>query len=190
MSAVLWTRQKTEGLMDTLDKISGVVIIVLTISSLVLSISHKGEAMPDRNIQQRGIAAQSSPANGEIDSKVKLARNLLASDNPGKAEVLIQELIQKYPYEGEPHMLMGDMLMRKQEPIKAMHEYKEAIDLNIDYLDKKTALFQGKKLKRAVGEAMVEIDRRIKLNPEDEFMKSEKKTIYYLYRKIAGGCGS
>ncbi|MDA8421814.1 MAG: hypothetical protein M0Z89_00575 [Nitrospiraceae bacterium] len=175
--------------MDTLDKISIMAIIVLAVSSLVLIIQHKSEARSDRNSQMRSTAAELSPSNDEIDSKAKLARNLLNSDSPGKAEGLLRELIQTYPYEGEPHMLMGDMLMRKQEPINAMHEYKEAIDLNIDYLDKKTPLFQGKKLKIAVGEALAEIDRRIKQNPEDESMKNEKRTIYYLYRKIAGGCG-
>ena len=85
-------------------------------------------------------------------------------------------------------MMMGNILMRKQEPIKAMREYKEAIDLNPDYLDKKTPLFQGKKLKIAAGEALAEIEKRIKADPKDEAAKNEKKTIYYLYRKIAGGC--
>jgi len=176
--------------MDRLDKISFLAIIVLTVSSLVLIIRHNGEARPDRNRQMRSTAALPSPVSGGIDAKVRLARNLLGSDNPGKAEGLLSELIQTYPYEGEPHMLMGDMFMRRQEPIRAMHEYKEAIDLNIDYLDRKTPQFQGKKLKTAVGEALAEIEKRIKINPEDESMKREKSTIYYLYRKIAGGCGS
>ena len=189
MSAVLRTRQGAEILMDALDKISVVAIIALTISSLLLIISHKGEAMPARKIQQRGADALPFPATGEIDAKVRMARNLLNSDSSGKAEALIQELIQKYPFDGEPHMLVGDLLMRQQEPIKAMHAYKDAIDLNIDYLDKKTPLFQGKKLKIAVEEALTVIEKRIELNPEDESIKSEKKTIYYLYRKIGGGCG-
>jgi hypothetical protein len=44
-------------------------------------------------------------------------------------------------------------------------------------------------LKIAVGEALAEIEKRKKLNPRDESMQSERKTIYYLYRRIAGSCG-
>ena len=188
MSAVLRTGQGEEVLMDALDKTSVVAIIVLCVSSIVLISGHKGEARLDRNTIQRGSETVFTANNEELKAKVKQATNLQDSDNPAKAEGLLQELILSYPYEGEPHMMMGNILMRKQEPIKAMREYKEAIDLNPDYLDKKTPLFQGKKLKIAAGEALAEIEKRIKADPKDEAAKNEKKTIYYLYRKIAGGC--
>jgi hypothetical protein len=86
-------------------------------------------------------------------------------------------------------MLGGDLLMRKQDPVRAMYEYKQAVDLNPDYLDKKTPLFQGKKLKVSVSEALTEIEGRIRKSPGDESLKREKKEIYYFYRRIAGSCG-
>jgi tetratricopeptide (TPR) repeat protein len=147
-----------------------------------------GEARPERQVQQRMGIADVPVVRGELDSRVSLIKNLMESDNFSKAETLLKELIQQYPYAGEPHMLMGDLFMRRQEPVKAVFEYKEAADLNPDYLDKKTPLFQGKKLKTAVKEALAEIDRRIGLNPADESMKSDRKIIYYLQRRIAGSC--
>ncbi len=174
--------------MDWLDRISIWVIVLLIIASVALIAGHFGEAMPERNIQQKMPVADNPALNGEIESKVKLIRNLMESDNLGKAEIMGKELIQKYPYEGHLHMVMGDILMRRQDPVKALFEYKEAIELNPDYLDKKTPLFQGKKLKTAVGEAMSEIEKKIKLNPDDESMKTDRKVIYYLQRKIAGSC--
>lgn len=174
--------------MDRLDRVSIWAIVILIISSFALISGHRGEARPDRNVQQRIAATDYSVVNGEIDNKVKLIKNLLEADNLNKAEILIKELIQKYPYEGEPRMLMGDILMRRQEPVKATLEYKEAIDLNPDYLDKTTPLFQGKKLKIAVREALAEIEKRIRLNLKDESMKSDRKIIYYLQRRIAGSC--
>ena len=86
-------------------------------------------------------------------------------------------------------MLMGDIYIRRQELIKAVLEYKEAVDLNPDYLDKKTPLFQGKKLKGAVKEALDEIEKKIKANNDDEAMRQNRKVIYYLQRRIAGSCG-
>ncbi len=174
--------------MDRLDRISVWAIAVLMIGSFALITGHMGEAKPDRNTLQRTAAVNPSVVNVEIENNSKAIKNLMEAGNPGKAEAMIKELVQKYPYEGEPHMLMGDILMRRQDPVRAMMEYKEAIDLNPDYLDKKTSLFQGKKLKAAVNEALSEIERRIRSNPGDESMKRDRKIIYYLQRRIAGSC--
>ncbi|HWR57260.1 MAG TPA: hypothetical protein VN328_00105 [Thermodesulfovibrionales bacterium] len=173
--------------MDRLDRISIWVIVLLIVSSFALISRHMGEARPDRSLQQRR-AADYSTVNAEVDNRVKQIKNVIEAGSLNKAEIMIRELMQKYPYEGGPRMLMGDILMRRQEPVKAMFEYKEGIDLNPDYLDKKTPLFQGKKLKIVVGEALTEIEKKIKLSPGDESLRSDRKTIYYLQRKIAGSC--
>ena len=173
--------------MDWLDRISIWSIVILIISSFALISSHMGEARPERYVQQR--QATDNPANNsELNSKVKLIKNLTDADSFDKAEVLLKELIQKYPYEGEPHMLMGDIFMRRQDPVNAMFQYKEAVDLNPDYLDKKTPLFQGKKMKIAVNEAMGDIERGLRKDPADESLKKKRKIIYYLQRRIAGSC--
>lgn len=174
--------------MDRLDRISIWAIVALIISSFALMSRHMGEARPDRSSQQKGASSGYAAANVELGGRVKQIRNMIEGDNLGKAEAMTIELTQKYPYEGEPRMLMGDILMRKQEAVRAMLEYREAIDLNPDYLDKKTSLFQGKKLKIAVGEALAEIERKMKLSPGDESLRADRKVIYYLQRKIAGSC--
>lgn len=174
--------------MDTIDRVSIWAIVILIISSFALITGHMGEARLERKVQQRMGITDVPVVRGELDSRVNLIKNLMEADNFSKAETLLKELIQQYPYAGEPHMLMGDLFMRRQEPVKAVFEYKEATDLNPDYLDKKTPLFQGKKLKTAVKEALAEIDRRIGLNPADASMRSDRKIIYYLQRRIAGSC--
>lgn len=175
--------------MDRLDKISVAAIAVLLAGSVLLILSHRGEQKRERTNQHRIASAEDPAAAAQLDKPVKLVKNLIEADSLAQAEALIRELMHKYPYQGEPHMLMGDVFMRRQEPLKAMHEYKQAIDLNPDYLDKKTPLFQGKKLKVAVGEALGEIEKQLRVSPEDGSLKSEKKLIYYLYRRIAGSCG-
>ncbi len=174
--------------MDRLDRLSIWAIVILIICSFALISRHMGEARPDRHMQQRRAAPDYSASNAAIEGRVKQIRSMIAADSLNKAEIMIMELMQQYPYEGEPRMLMGDILMRRQEPVKAMLEYKEAIGLNPDYLDRKTPFFQGKKLKIAVGEALAEIENRMKLSPGDETLKGNRKIIYYLQRKIAGSC--
>ena len=175
--------------MDTLDRISIWVIVILIITSFVLTGGHRGEAKPGNKQQQRVTAANYSVINVEVKNKVKVARNLMESNNLDKAEILVRELIEKFPYEGAPRMVMGDILMRRQEQIRAMPEYKASFELNPDYLDKKTDMFQGKKLKVAVNEALSVVENTIKANPDDKTMKQNRKLIYYLKRRIAGSCG-
>jgi Flp pilus assembly protein TadD len=173
--------------MDWFDRISIGAVAALSVGALVLVQCHRGEVKPDRDLQQRPPVADAA-ANGELPNNVRLIKNLIEAGNLSKAENMIRGLKQKFRYQGELSMLMGDILMRKQQPVMAMHEYKEAIDLNPDYLDKKTPLFQGKKMKIAVGEALAEIENLNRLNPDDASLKQEKKVIYYLYRRIAGSC--
>lgn len=173
--------------MDWFDRISIGAVTALSVGALVLVQGHRGEVKPDQKQQQRAPVADAA-ADGALVTNVRMIKNLIESGNLSQAESMIRELKQKFGYQGELSMLMGDVLMRKQQPIMAMHEYKEAIDLNPDYLDKKTPLFQGKKMKIAVGEALAEIENRSRQNPDDTALKHEKKVIYYLYRRIAGSC--
>ena len=175
--------------MDRFDRISIGVVLVLVLGSGALIYGHRGDAKRDRSAQQRMQAANPAVSSGTLDNSVRLARNLIEAGNLSQAETLVRDLKKGNPYQAELSMLMGDLLMRRQDPVGAMHEYKEAIELNPDYLDKKTPLFQGKKLKVAVGEAKTEIENRLRQDPENGSLKQEKRTIYYLYRKIAGSCG-
>ena len=173
--------------MDRLDKFSVCAMIILLISSLALISNHRGEAKSDQNNREK-VSPNNPIVNSVLGHKVKEIKDLIEAGNLNKAEMFTNLLIKKYPYEGDPRILMGDIFMRKQEPIMAALEYKEAVDLNPDYLDKKTPIFQGKKIEVAVKDAIAEIERKIDKNPEDESMKRYRKNVYYLQRRIAGGC--
>jgi tetratricopeptide (TPR) repeat protein len=173
--------------MDWLDRISIWAIVILIIGSFALISGHMGEARPERNTPQRTLSPEVA-ASREVAAQVTLIRNIMEAGNLGKAEPMAKELIQKHPYEGEARMVLGDIYMRKQQAVRGVLEYREAIDLNPDYLDKKTPLFQGKKLKVAVREALTEIEEGLRRNPADESLKKGRKALYYLQRRIAGSC--
>ena len=172
--------------MDALDKISIAVVIVLVAVLIVLGMDYQGKAAGDiertaaLKMNMAGISA--IPA-----STIKVLKDLIASDNVKKAEELINDLLEKYPYDGEPHFLMGDIMMRKQNPVAALYSYKEAVDLNPDYVDKKAPKFQGRKIKVAIEESKESI--RAAQNSGSSEIKKAKNTMYYLLRKLAGSCG-
>ena len=173
--------------MDNLDKYSAISIVSLIMLSTVLFFYQvsSGEA-DNRNLT---VARQYAPPNPELAKKVQIASALIENNNLDKADALIEELVSQFPYSGSPYMMLGDLRIRQQATIEAMLAYKEAVDLNPDYLDKKAPDFQGKKIKNTVNEARHLIDVGLNKNSSDEDLRSHRKTVYYMLRKIAGSCG-
>ena len=128
--------------------------------------------------------------NPEARSQAEAARKLLAADNLKAAEKFIDTLIEKHPVYSEGFMLRGDLYLRKNDAIKSMQAYRQAISLNSDYLDKKTSVYQGKKIKNMVTEAQEKIKTALAANPDDSEMKKARKDVYYMLRRLAGSCGS
>lgn len=124
-----------------------------------------------------------------LEKKISLAKTLLADGNLEQAEKLLAELTLAYPFEGVPFLLQGDVHLYRQDPLGAMLEYRKAVDLNPDFLDKKAALFQGKKIKKTVEEARAAIESGLAAKPDDAALIAARTVYYYMLRKIAGSCG-
>ncbi|MBU0728668.1 MAG: hypothetical protein KKE17_10510 [Proteobacteria bacterium] len=174
--------------MDKLDKVSSIIIIFLILwggflTAREISSPRKADAARD---QQKALANFYNP---ELSNKLKVAGNLLINNSLDKAEELIKSLVADFPYDGRPHMLFADLYMRKFQPISAMYEFQNGVDLNPDFLDKKTALFQGKKIRVSLEEAKAAIDKIQNEDAANPDMKQHRKTYYYMKRKIAGSCG-
>ena len=172
--------------MDKLDKLSllAIIILIMSASSLVAFYANGSQALDQSVVRQ-----QVRVFDPELDRKVKIAKDLLENNNLQKAEELATNLISEYPYDGAPYMVIGDIHLRKQNPVAAMDSYRNGIDLNPDYLDKKTKVFQGKKIKATVLEAKAAIDKELKVDSGNGDLRQKRKTVYYMLRRIAGSCG-
>ncbi|MHB8789397.1 MAG: hypothetical protein ACYDBT_05900 [Desulfobulbaceae bacterium] len=174
--------------MDKFDRLTAFFVIGLSCYASVLLVTANGQSQA-KEVEKRSQEAQQYVLTPELDSKILAAKNLLAQDNLEKSEALLTALLSEFPYEGELHMLQGDLLMRRQEPIAAMYAYREAISLNPDFLDKKTRQFQGRKIKNTVEEALAAIESGLQSNPADRQLRNDQKIVYYMKRKLAGSCG-
>ncbi|MBI5739248.1 MAG: hypothetical protein HZA16_00890 [Nitrospirae bacterium] len=174
--------------MDKLDKLSIVFILIFIAALAVVSAEYRSG--PEKNIKRSSTRpGNTTAAGGLAEEETRTLKRLIEANNIQKAEALIKELTGKYPYDGELHMLMGDVMMRRQDAVGAVYEYREAVDLNPDYLDKKTSLFQGRKIKIAVEEAKLKINETLSNRPDDPYMKTAKKNTRYLIKKLAASCG-
>lgn len=172
--------------MDKLDKLSLLAIVILVVSATFLVVVYANETLDQ---EQYVVRQQVRPYNPVLDKKVRVAKDLLANNNLLKAEELATSLISEYPYDGDPYMVLGDLQLRRQAPVAAMESYRNGIDLNPDYLDKKTEVFQGKKIKATVLEAKNIIEADLKANPGNSDLRQKRKTVYYMLRRLAGSCG-
>ncbi len=174
--------------MDRLDTISAAFIVILACIAVFLIVHQVTHPEPEQEwAAKKGEAVRI--INPEFDQKVKVAKNLIENNNLDDSEKLLNDLIAGFPYDGRPYILRGDLFMRKQLPIDAMLEYKKGVDLNPDFLDKKTKLFQGKKIKITMQEAKTAIFSGLERDPANEQLRQHRKTLYYMLRKIAGSCG-
>lgn len=173
--------------MDKLDKIAIATIVALLTWALILVVYFPGTGPNKGGHSKRQVAAQQY-LDPNLAKKIKLVNDLLASGSIKKAGMLADEMIKKYPFEGMPYMLKGDFLLHKQDSLGAMRQYKEAVDLNPDFLDKNTKVFQGKKIKKTVAEAQDLIEKATDAGSTDPTLRENKKLLYYMLRKIAGGC--
>ena len=173
--------------MDKLDKLTIFITVVMIIYAAGLLVRANGASQAEQKVSvQRTNQVIVNPL---LDKEIEVAKTLLIQENLVKSEELVNTLIKEHPYEGKLYMLKGDILMRHQKPIAAMYEYREAISLNPDFLDKKTQLFQGKKIKITVEEAMAAIESGLQENPGDGKLKDDRQIVYFMKRKLAGSCG-
>lgn len=175
--------------LDRLDRLSLAVLLVLLLAAVGLMVFHPGDTvLPARRLASNHQAAVL--ASPEFSKKMARAASILNGGDPALAGKLIDLMIADYPYEGGPHMLKGDLLLRGQQPIGAMLEYRLGVDLNPDYLDKKMPdVFQGKKVKNTLEEARKAIDDGLRRKPADPALRQQREVLYYMLRKVAGSCG-
>lgn len=174
--------------LDRFDKQVIAVVGVIVVAGALILASHSGRARPAGGIgtDSRQAVLIISP---EFDNKLEVAKNLLNNGNIPKARELISTMIEDYPYDGRPYMLLGDMYVRNQQPVPAMLEYRKGVDLNPDFLDKKAELFRGKQIKNILEEARRTIDSGLEKKPGDPRLKEYLETFYYMLRRVAGSCG-
>jgi Tfp pilus assembly protein PilF len=158
----------------------------LVIWALVLVVAHSGQREERSEGVGKQVVVRVDPV---LDKKIALAKTLLSDNNVEQADKLLAELIATYPFEAMPYLLKGDLALYRQDPVAAMLAYRQAVDMNPDFLDKKAALFQGKKIKKTVEEARGRIESGLAAKASDAALLEDRKVYYYMLRKIAGSCG-
>ena len=100
----------------------------------------------------------------------------------------LREIMQSHGDSAYAHVLMARLSYTQGHLADAIHAYRLAVEKDPDYVDKNTPLFIGKEIMDIITESRGKLNREKKLKPGDMKIRTAVNDIYYLQRRIAGGC--
>jgi len=176
--------------MDRLDKITvGAIVVLVAVSIWMIGnaeIATRRQAQLAQNTEE---AQDPFVAQMELDKKIY--HEVQVSIEQGSFEQgmeKLQEIIKQHPERPMSFVYMARLSLKQGRLKEAIHNYREAIDKNPDYLDNHTPLFIGKEINAAVVEGREKFGREQKLKPNDSQVGEALKEVYYLQRRLLGGC--
>ncbi|MBI5142632.1 MAG: hypothetical protein HZA20_10680 [Nitrospirae bacterium] len=121
-----------------------------------------------------------------IDSDA--ARKLIDAGMLDNAEMMLRNALTSGFSDPQAYALLADIASRRIDLGGAVRYYRDAVNMNPDYVDKRSGVFIGKKINVAANEAIREFKARVAVNGDDAEAREGLKVAYYLKRMIAGSC--
>jgi predicted Zn-dependent protease len=177
--------------MDLIHKLSVAALIILTTVTAALLVQHQ-------LISQR-LTGQSGSQKGALQKSYNL---IIANNRATYSEVIelsrqkklpqamekLQGIITAHPDNPMSSVYLAQLQYQQGKIAEAIHSYRMAVDREPDFVDQKTPLFLGSEIMDLITEARGILKREQKLKPNDTGISLALEDMYYLQRRIAGGC--
>lgn len=177
--------------MDLINKLTITALLALTVvtaSMLVqnhLTVTSMQGTVADTKIDLQKFYAEKIAADTVLYATVI---QLLEEKRYVQVEEQLLEIEKSHPDNSKSMIYRAKLQYEQGEVAKAIHNYRLAVKKTPDYVDKKTPLFIGNKIMAVISEARGKLLREKKLKPGDMSIRVALEDIYYLQRRIAGGC--
>ncbi len=177
--------------MDLIQKLTISALLALTIVTAGMLIQNhiavlnSPEATTDPQIDLQKIYEDKISKNTILYASVV---DLLKQKQFSQADSKLQEIEASNPDNPQSLIYRAKLQYGLGESATAIHSYRLAIDSSPDYIDKKTPLFMGDEIMDVISETRSKLLREKKLKPGDTSIDIALEDIYYLQRRIAGGC--
>jgi tetratricopeptide (TPR) repeat protein len=100
----------------------------------------------------------------------------------------LKEIAAAHPDNPRSLLWQGQLQYELGEVAASLASYRQAIDQEPGFIDKKSPLFVGKDIKLHVEEAQAKLQREQTLKPGDSSIKKALDELLYIKRRLAGGC--
>ncbi len=177
--------------MDWLDKLNITILTGLVAVTLGMLVQHglAAHQRQDASISTEEKLQQLYRQQVARDTELfKDIRILSDQGKIGQARARLKEIRKAHP--GNPHgfVVQARLDLADGSLTDAIANYRRAIDARPEYVDKKTPLYIGKEIEAVVTEALAKLPRERKLKPDDRRIAAALQNVYYLQRRLAGGC--
>ncbi len=177
--------------MDWLDKINMTILaglVAVTLAMLVqhglASRRHGGATVSAEELLLRSYREQAA-RDAELYKDVRVLRE---QGRTRQARARLEEIMKSHPDNPRSYVALARLALADGSLVGAIGNYRKAIDARPEYVDKKTPFFIGTEIQAVVTEALRKLPRERKLKPDDTTIATALQNVYYLQRRLAGGC--
>ncbi len=182
-----FARNLPSNLLEILTK---AVVAVLTAVMLVMLVQHKLAARSSAAVlDSREQELQKIQQRMEQDSKIFHEVAVLFEQRQySQAMDKLHDIQAAYPDSSTALLWQARLAYEEGMIAESLTNYRQAIDTEPGFIDKKSPLFVGKRIKEKVDESQEKLQREMQLKPNDMSVKKALDDLLYLKRRLAGGC--
>lgn len=175
--------------MDWIDKLSILAIAGLTVVTISLWGNHEIGARRHNNPGE--LTKEKAAYTAQMESDKQIYRQVNADKEKGlyaEAMAELRQVMEKYPDNPLSYVYLAELHLKQGKLADAVQNYRRAVEMEPDYVDERAPLFRGDEIKEVVKEGVNKFQREKKLKPKDKEVLRALKDVYYLQRRLAGGC--
>jgi tetratricopeptide (TPR) repeat protein len=176
--------------MDWLDRLSITAIagfVLVTVGMLA-----NQEIMEARQGNPGAVAKEEKDSYAlQVEIDKKIYHEVLSYKKQGQyteAMAKLKDIMRRYPEKSLSYIYLAQLYVKQGKLGDGIHNYRRAVEMQPDYADGKTPLFIGDKIKELITEGREKFGREKALKPKDKKVRKALEDVYYLQRRLAGGC--
>ena len=182
-----FTRTLPGNLLDIFTKTA---LTALSVVMLFMLVQHEFSARSSADVldsreQELHKIQQRLELDGKIFHEVAV---LFEQRQYSQAMDKLQEIKDMHPDSSTAQLWQARLTYEEGMIAESLASYRQAIDSEPGFIDRKSPLFVGKRIKEKVDESQEKLQREMQLKPDDMSVKKALDDLLYLKRRLAGGC--
>ncbi|MDY6952755.1 MAG: hypothetical protein SWE60_14685 [Thermodesulfobacteriota bacterium] len=175
---------------DWLDKLS--IAAIAGIAVITIGMLAQQELMRGgRDNPGEEAKAKESAYALQMEEDERLFKEARTAEEKGlyqEAMAQIEDIMKNYPEKSLSYVYLGRLHFKQGKLGESIVNYRQAVEMEPDYVDERTPRFIGDEIKQIVEEGREKFGREKELKPKDKEVRGALKDIYYLQSRLAGGC--
>ncbi|MCI5149011.1 MAG: hypothetical protein D3916_06440 [Candidatus Electrothrix sp. MAN1_4] len=176
---------------NLLDSVTSVSLALLIVITAVMLVQHGVAALQEEgaDVSRKELADEMYQKRLEQDKKIyKEVQRLFGMRQYTAAQKVLQKVQREHPDNPRSFIYQARLHYNKGNMVDAISSYRQAVDSEPDFVDKKTPLFLGDEIMDNLKAAKQPVTQKLKSRPEDTEMRKALDELLYLQRRVAGGC--